>query len=111
MQKKIDSLREGDFLYIHPSDINERAYLARFNGLERGSLHLEILLIFEYSGKRWLLEGFYNKDSALPQREILSERVRLYMGEEIRKGMEEMNNPNYFCLERIMTTLGRGLNR
>lgn len=111
VKEKLHSLKRGDFIYVHPADPTNIATFGMFSffKFDCEGVAVEDGLFFSYAKvlgvdvwcpkiPRHSSRTYFRVD------EFLDGRRKLYVGEEdIRRGMEENNNPNYALVERIMT--------
>jgi hypothetical protein len=121
-REKLLSLKDGDFLYLHPRNPTEylqsTAYFAQYKSpplqenTETIIFHSDVTFSYERKARSngiavgvWFPELLRMDYSfSLPRYNIIRE-MELYVNDDIQQGMAENGNPNYGLVKAIMDEL------
>lgn len=109
LEEKINSLKAGDWIYLHPTDDSLLAYFGKYDEVNQDRT-VEVGLRFRFKeifgNKIWVTAGYhYDVDlMVLPTDKILKGDYELYKNEEVNEKMMagRYNNPNYGLVKAII---------
>jgi len=114
IKKKIECIQTGSYLYLHPQDKKDDAFIGSFRGVEEykgiDSLVLEPTITFTSmatpTGILWVPCGYVpdgNVSMLYPLQGLVDGTHALYGPNEIRKGMRENSNQFYSHVCEVVT--------
>ena len=118
LQAKIDLLQPGNLVYFHPTNNADHAFLGPYRGIKQltkvrpeepegdhlriSPKHITFMSIREKETTVWIPKYIESRGVLIAVSDFLKGAFELYVGlGNIKKGMEEHNNPNFGLVEVI----------